>query len=83
MGSLYTIGLSDWTAVKMGPKRDVIGDLARAVRAEGALWDVFASRGATSSLMADAWLIGCQRSSSRRSTVGACVAAGSEAGVDE
>jgi alpha-L-fucosidase len=33
--SLYDSGLSDWTAVKMGPKRDVIGDLARAVRAEG------------------------------------------------
>jgi alpha-L-fucosidase len=33
--ALYDSGLSDWTAVKMGPKRDVIGDLARAVRAEG------------------------------------------------
>jgi alpha-L-fucosidase len=33
--SLYDSGLSDWTAAKMGPKRDVIGDLARAVRAEG------------------------------------------------
>lgn len=31
----YDSGLSDWTAVKMGPKRDVIGVLARAVRAEG------------------------------------------------
>ena len=25
---MYDSGLSDWTAVKMGPKRDVIGDLA-------------------------------------------------------
>jgi alpha-L-fucosidase len=33
--ALYDSGLSDWTAVKMGPKRDVIGDLARAVRAQG------------------------------------------------
>jgi alpha-L-fucosidase len=33
--ALYDSGLSDWTAAKMGPKRDVIGDLARAVRAEG------------------------------------------------
>jgi alpha-L-fucosidase len=33
--SMYDSGLSDWTAVKMGPRRDVIGDLAKAVRAEG------------------------------------------------
>jgi alpha-L-fucosidase len=33
--SMYDSGLSDWTAVKMGPKRDIIGDLAKAVRAEG------------------------------------------------
>ena len=33
--SMYDSGLSDWTAVKMGPKRDVIGELAREVRAQG------------------------------------------------
>ena len=33
--SMYDSGLSDWTAVKMGPKRDVVGELAKAVRAEG------------------------------------------------
>ncbi len=33
--ALYNSDLSDWTAVKMGPKRDVIGDLSHAVRAEG------------------------------------------------
>src|SRR6202012_4812816 len=33
--SMYDSGLSDWTAVKMGPKRDVIGELAKAVRADG------------------------------------------------
>jgi len=26
---MYDSGLSDWTAVKMGPKRDVIGELPR------------------------------------------------------
>ena len=33
--AMYDSGLSDWTAKKMGPKRDLIGDLAAAVRAEG------------------------------------------------
>ncbi len=33
--TMYDSGLSDWTAKKMGPKRDVVGDLATAVRAEG------------------------------------------------
>lgn len=33
--AMYASDLSDWTAAKMGPKRDVIGDLAQAVRAEG------------------------------------------------
>jgi alpha-L-fucosidase len=33
--SMYDNGLSDWTAVKMGPHRDLAGDLAKAVRAEG------------------------------------------------
>jgi alpha-L-fucosidase len=32
---MYDSGLSDWTAAKMGPKRDLVGDLAKAVRAEG------------------------------------------------
>jgi alpha-L-fucosidase len=33
--AMYDSGLSDWTAAKMGPHRDVIGDLAKAVRAAG------------------------------------------------
>ena len=32
---MYDSDLSDWTAVKMGPRRDVVGDLAKAVRAQG------------------------------------------------
>jgi alpha-L-fucosidase len=33
--AMYDSGLSDWTAAKMGPHRDVIGELAKAARAEG------------------------------------------------
>ncbi|MGB9465803.1 MAG: alpha-L-fucosidase [Candidatus Acidiferrum sp.] len=33
--AMYDSGLSDWTAAKMGPRRDVIGELAKAVRSEG------------------------------------------------
>lgn len=33
--AMYDSDLSDWTAAKMGPKRDVVGDLAKAVRARG------------------------------------------------
>jgi alpha-L-fucosidase len=33
--TMYDSGLSDWTAVKMGPHRDLWGDLAKAVREEG------------------------------------------------
>jgi alpha-L-fucosidase len=33
--AMYASDLSDWSAAKMGPHRDVIGDLGKAVRAEG------------------------------------------------
>ena len=33
--AMYDSDLSDWTAVKMGPHRDLAGDLAKAVRAAG------------------------------------------------
>ena len=33
--AMYDSGLSDWTAVKIGPRRDVYGELAKAVRSRG------------------------------------------------
>ncbi len=33
--TMYASGLSDWTAAKMGPKRDLWGDLAVALKGEG------------------------------------------------
>lgn len=33
--AMYDSQLSDWTAVKMGPRRDVIGELSKAIRAQG------------------------------------------------
>ena len=42
--AMYDSGLSDWTAAKMGPHRDVIGDLAKAVRAEGLHFGVSSHR---------------------------------------
>jgi alpha-L-fucosidase len=33
--SMYDSGLSDWTVVKMGPKRDTLAELSAAVRAQG------------------------------------------------
>ena len=33
--AMYDSGLSDWTAVKMGPHRDLAGELAKAVREAG------------------------------------------------
>ena len=33
--AMYDSGVSDWTAAKMGPHRDLIGDLAKAVRSAG------------------------------------------------
>jgi alpha-L-fucosidase len=32
---MYESNLTDWCAAKMGPRRDVLGELAKAVRAEG------------------------------------------------
>jgi len=33
--AMYDSGLSDWTAVKMGPHRDIYGELAKALRERG------------------------------------------------
>jgi alpha-L-fucosidase len=33
--AMYDLSFSNWTAVKMGPKRAVVGELARAVRGQG------------------------------------------------
>ena len=42
--AMYDSRLSDWTAAKMGPHRDVIGDLSTAVRAEGLHFGVSSHR---------------------------------------
>ncbi len=38
--AMYDCSFSDWTAVKMGPRRDLIGELAVAVRKEGLAFGV-------------------------------------------
>jgi len=42
--AMYDSGLSDWTAAKMGPHRDVIGQLAKAVLADGLHFGVSSHR---------------------------------------
>ncbi|MEO8777432.1 MAG: alpha-L-fucosidase, partial [Rhodanobacter sp.] len=42
--AMYNSRLSDWTAVKMGPHRDVIGQLAKAIRADGMHFGVSSHR---------------------------------------
>ncbi len=42
--AMYDCSFSQWTAVKMGPKRDVIGELAEAVRKEGMVFSVSSHR---------------------------------------
>ncbi len=42
--AMYDSDLSDWTAVKMGPKRDVIGELAEATRKEDLVFSVSSHR---------------------------------------
>jgi alpha-L-fucosidase len=41
---MYDSAMTEWSAAKMGPKRDVIGDLAAAVRAEGLVFGVSSHR---------------------------------------
>ncbi len=42
--AMYDSGVSDWTAAKMGPHRDLIGDLAKAVRGAGLRFGVSTHR---------------------------------------
>jgi alpha-L-fucosidase len=42
--AMYDCSYSDWTAVKMGPKRDLVGELADAVRKEGLIFAVSSHR---------------------------------------
>lgn len=42
--AMYDTALSPWNAVRMGPKRDVLGELARAVRAQGLVFGLSSHR---------------------------------------
>ena len=42
--AMYNTSLSNWNAYKMGPKRDIIGELAKAIRAEGLIFGVSSHR---------------------------------------
>ena len=42
--AMYDSDVTRWSAAKMGPKRDVIGELARAVRAEGLVFGLSSHR---------------------------------------
>jgi alpha-L-fucosidase len=42
--AMYDSGLSDWTAAKMGPHRDIIGELSKAVRSAGLHFGVSSHR---------------------------------------
>ncbi|QRN55867.1 alpha-L-fucosidase [Dyella caseinilytica] len=42
--AMYDSKLSEWTAAKMGPHRDVVGELSKAVRAEGMHFGVSSHR---------------------------------------
>jgi len=41
---MYDCSYSRWTAARMGPKRDIVGDLAQAVRAQGMLFGLSSHR---------------------------------------
>ena len=41
---LYDTDLSEWSAAKMGPKRDLIGELAESVRAKGLVFSASSHR---------------------------------------
>ena len=41
---MYDCSLTDWSAAKMGPRRDIVGELARAVPAEGLVFGLSSHR---------------------------------------
>jgi alpha-L-fucosidase len=41
---MYASDFTEWSAAKMGPRRDVVGELAKAVRAEGLIFGVSSHR---------------------------------------
>jgi alpha-L-fucosidase len=41
---MYDCSLSEWSAAKMGPKRDIVGELSRAVPAEGLVFGLSSHR---------------------------------------
>jgi len=41
---MYASDFTEWSAARMGPKRDVVGELAKAVRAEGLIFGVSSHR---------------------------------------
>ena len=41
---MYDCSLTEWCAAKMGPKRDIVGDLAKAVRAHGLIFGLSTHR---------------------------------------
>jgi alpha-L-fucosidase len=42
--AMYDCGFSRWTATRMGPRRDIIGELAQAVRQEGMVFGLSSHR---------------------------------------
>lgn len=42
--AMYDCGFSDWNAVKMGPKRDIVGEMAQAVRKKGLIFGLSSHR---------------------------------------
>lgn len=42
--AMYDCSLSDWCAAKMGPRRDIVGELATAVREQGLVFGVSSHR---------------------------------------
>jgi alpha-L-fucosidase len=42
---MYDCSLTDWSAVKMGPKRDILGELASAIRSRNIVFGAASHRG--------------------------------------